>query len=138
MTTKKVIMYSVIGFIITALVLGGTVFYITSKNKQEKPKEIKTYTHSMGEIYANVQDSRRILKINMDVEISDEKLVEKFKEKNSKIKNGVLEILGKKSEEDLLVVGGQEALRKEILKEIKKIVPSSEILDVFFVEFIVQ
>ncbi|PAB61262.1 flagellar basal body-associated FliL family protein [Anaeromicrobium sediminis] len=138
MTTKKVIMYSVIGFIITAIVLGGTIFYTTSKDKKEEPKEVKTYTHSLGEIYANVQDSRRILKINMDIEISDEKLIEKFNEKNSKIKNAILETLGNKREEDLLVVGGQQALRKEILKEVKKIVPSNEILDIFFVEFIVQ
>lgn len=138
MTTKKVIMFSVIGFIVTALVLGGIFFFVTSKDSEEKTVDVKTSIYSLGENYANLQESRRILKIKVDVEIADETLVQTFTDENSKIKNRILEIIGSKTEEDVLAVGGQANLRKELLKEIKKIIPSNDIIDIFFVEFIVQ
>jgi flagellar FliL protein len=92
----------------------------------------------MGELYANVKDSRKILKVNMDIEILNEKLNESLDNKRAKITNNVLELLRSKDETQLSGDKGQQSLRKEILKSIKQVIPSDEILDVYFVEFIIQ
>ncbi|MCT4618621.1 MAG: flagellar basal body-associated FliL family protein [Marinisporobacter sp.] len=138
MTTKKVILFSIIGFIITALVVGIAFYMVAYKKTDAKPKEIKTYTYSMGELYANVKESRKILKVNMDIEIINEKLNESLDNKRPKITNNVLELLRSKDENQLSGDKGQQSLRKEILKSIKQVIPSDEILDVYFVEFIIQ
>ncbi|QEK12267.1 hypothetical protein FQB35_07690 [Crassaminicella thermophila] len=138
MTVKKVVLYSIIGFIITALVVGVTFYFVAQKKVNQEPKEIKTYIYSIGELYANVKDSRKILKVNLDVEISDEKLTEKLNSKRSEITNNILELLRSKSEVQLSGDEGQQALRKEILKSIKLVLPSEDIIDVYFIEFIIQ
>ncbi|QZY56759.1 flagellar basal body-associated FliL family protein [Crassaminicella profunda] len=138
MTTKKVILFSVIGFLVTAIVVAIAVFVVTNKKTDTQPKEMKTYTYSIGELYANVKDSRKILKVNMDIEMLNEKLNERLDNKRPKMTNNILELLRSKDETQLSGDKGQQALRKEILKSIKKVVPSDEILDVYFVEFIIQ
>ncbi|QXM06141.1 flagellar basal body-associated FliL family protein [Crassaminicella indica] len=138
MTTKKVILFSIIGFLITAVVVGTAFYMATNKKADTQPKELKTYTYSIGELYANVKDSRKILKVNMDIEMLNEKLSERLDNKRSKITNNILELLRSKDETQLSGDKGQQSLRQEILKSIKKVVPSDEILDVYFVEFIIQ
>jgi flagellar FliL protein len=127
-----------IGFIITAIVVGIAFYMVAYKKTDATPKEVKTYTYSMGELYANVKDSRKILKVNMDIEILNEKLNESLDNKRAKITNNVLELLRSKDETQLSGDKGQQSLRKEILKSIKQVIPSDEILDVYFVEFIIQ
>ena len=138
MTIKKIIIFSVVGFLVTAILLGGIFYFITNKNTNDQPKEVETTLYSIGELYSNMKDSRRILKINIDIEISDKEVTPKLEKKKSEIINNILEIL--RSKEINVVDGteGQQALRKEILNSIKKIVPSDGIMDVYFVEFIVQ
>lgn len=138
MTTKKIIIFSVVGFLVTAILLGGIFYFITNKNTNDKPKEVETTLYSIGELYSNMKDSRRILKMNIDIEISDKEVTPKLEKKKSEIINNILEILRSKEITVLDGTEGQQALRKEILNSIKKIVPSDGIMDVYFVEFIVQ
>lgn len=138
MTVKKVVLYSIIGFILTAVVIGTTFYFAAQKKVNQKPKETTTYTYSIGELYANVKDSRKILKVNLDVEIKNEKLTEKLNNKRSKITNNILELLRSKNEAQLSGDEGQQELRKEMLKSIKLVIPSEDIMDVYFIEFIIQ
>ncbi|WP_053957430.1 flagellar basal body-associated FliL family protein [Inediibacterium massiliense] len=140
MTTKKIILFSVIGFVLTAVVMGATFYFATHQKgaQQAQVQPMKTYTYSIGEMYANVKDSRKVLKVNIEVEMINEKLKETLDEKRPKMTNAILELLRDKTEEDLSGEKGQKALRQEVLKSIKQVVPSDEIMDVFFVEFIVQ
>ncbi|MEW9124828.1 MAG: hypothetical protein AB2421_19100 [Thermotaleaceae bacterium] len=56
MTTKKVILLSIIGFIVTGAVFGGVFYIATNRNAEEKVKIIKTFNYSLGELYGNVSD----------------------------------------------------------------------------------
>ncbi|MBF8983087.1 flagellar basal body-associated FliL family protein [Lutibacter sp. B2] len=138
MTTKKIIIFSIIGFLVTGILLGGIFYFTTSKNSNDKPKEVETTLYSLGELYSNIKDNRRILKINIDIEISDEDVTPKLEKKKSEIINNILEILRSKEIAVLDGTEGQQALRKEIVSSIKKTVPSDGIMDVYFVEFIIQ
>ncbi|TCO79939.1 flagellar basal body-associated FliL family protein [Marinisporobacter balticus] len=138
MTTKKIILYSVIGFILTALVVGGVFYFVANKKANENPKEVQTSTYSMGELYANIKESRKILKVNIEIEIANEKINEGLDNKRSEIINKILELLRSKDETQLSGDKGQQALRKEIVKSVKSVVPSDEIMDAYFVEYIIQ
>ncbi|MBS3994163.1 MAG: flagellar basal body-associated FliL family protein [Alkaliphilus sp.] len=138
MTIKKVFLFSIIGFIIIALIAGG-IFYFTVYRKSEPvAEEVITFTYSLGELYSNLKDSNRILKINIVLEITDEKFIENLDSERSKITNHILELLRSKNESQLSGNSGQENLRNEILKLVNSLLPSEKINDVFFVEFITQ
>ncbi|WP_129596945.1 flagellar basal body-associated FliL family protein [Anaerophilus nitritogenes] len=140
MTTKKIMLFSIVGFLLMAMVMGATFYFATQQRGEQQTavKPMKTYTYSIGEMYANVKDSRKILKVNIEVETINEKLKETFDEKRPKMTNSILELLRNKTEEELSGEKGQKALRQQVLKSIKQVIPSDEIMDVFFVEFIVQ
>lgn len=141
MNMKKIIIFSVIGFVLTAAVVGGAFHYYSNKKVKEAGKQVKIETaiYSIGEMYANLKESRKILKVNIDLEIaSGTKIEEILNNKKSQIANDILQIIRNKQEEELSGDQGQKLLRKEILKSIKNIEPSDDIINVYFVEFIIQ
>ena len=138
MAVKKVILFSIIGFIVTAAVFGGVFYVATKKNPEQAVKEVKTYNYSIGELYGNIKDSRRILKANINFEITDEKLTGKLEAKKPKIRNDILELIRSKDESQLTEDKGQQMLRNEILKSVKQMMATEKITNVYFVEFIIQ
>ncbi len=136
MTIKKILLFSIIGFVI-AIVAFGSVFYFAT-HKQEPYKEKRTYTYAIDELYTNIKDSRRILKVNIVIETTDEKIIEQLEHKVSKITNDILELLRSKDEKALYADKGQQVLRKEVLACIKSSIPSDKIADTYFTQFIIQ
>ncbi len=138
MTVKKVFLFSIIGLIVTAVVFTGVFYFATNRSNEETIKEIETFTYSFGELYSNLKDSKKILKINIVLETTDEKLLEKVESEKFKINNNILELLRSKTESDLAGDVGQQNLRKEVLNLTKSILPSDKVNDVYFIEFIIQ
>ncbi len=138
MTVKKVVLFSIIGFIITASIFASVFYFAANDNPEKKVKEIKTFTYSIGGLYSNLKDSKKILKINIVLETTDEKINEKIDAKKSKLNNNILELLRSKTEAELVGDIGQQSLRKEVLGLTKAIFPSDKINNVYFIEFIIQ
>ena len=138
MTVKKVLLLSVIGFFVAVAVFGSIFYFAVFKKPDATVKEIKTYNYVVGELFANIRESRKILKVNLVLETTDEKLSEKLDANRPKITNNILELLRSKDEGSLSVEQGQKILRSEILESVKKIVSSDKVIDVYFVEFIIQ
>lgn len=139
MTVKKVFIYSIVGFIITVIIFTSVFYFASIKNEEaDKEVQLETFTYSFGELYSNLKDSKRILKISIVLETFDEKLTKKLDSQKFKINNNILELLRSKTEEDLAGDVGQKSLRKEVLDSIKSILPSDKVSDVYFIEFIIQ
>ncbi|MBB6216484.1 flagellar FliL protein [Anaerosolibacter carboniphilus] len=138
MTVKKVMLFSIVGFLVTAIIFGGVFYFAVYKTPEKTVKEVKTFSYPIGELYSNVKDSRKILKANVVIETLDEKIQGKLEPNKSKITNSILEVLRSKDESSLAGEKGQQALRTEVLKAVKQIVDSDKITNVYFVEFIVQ
>ena len=138
MTIKKVFLFSTVGFVITALIFGSVFYFAVYKKPETKIKEVKTFTYPMGDMYSNLKDSKRILKINIVLEVNDEKFLQNLNSEKPKVTNHILELLRSKNESQLTGDLGQQSLRKEVLKLTKSLLPSDKINDVYFVEFIVQ
>lgn len=137
MTTKKVLILSLVGFLVVTLIMAGIFFFLINK-KQNTAKKIEYFEYSLGELYTNIKDSNRILKIDITIEYTNNKLKETLERKNAKIKNSILELLRNKTYEDLSGQSGQQKARHDILEIVKKDTNSEEISNIYFVEFIIQ
>ncbi len=137
MTIKKAILLSLLGLVLGAIVFGG-VFFFTTFKKPASNNKVEVYTYDMGELYANINKSRRILKANITVETTDKKIHQDLEEQKSKIINNILETTRSKTEEDLQGDKGQKLLQKEVLKIIQSSISSNKITNVYFTEFIIQ
>ena len=137
MTSKKVLMISIVALLVLVILAGG-IFFVVMRNKNAGEKEPTYYTHEIGEMYTNIKDSDSILKVNITLEYTDEDLAEALTAKHDKIFNGILELLRGKTREELNGAKGQQNARVDIRNLVREILKSEQISDVFFVEFIIQ
>lgn len=138
MTIKKVILLSVIGFIVTGAVFAGAFYIATNRSTEAAVKEVKTFDYAIGELYGNINESRKILKVNISLEITDEKLSDRLEAKKPKMRNDILELIRSKNESELAGDKGQQMLRSEILESVKQMMATEKITNVYFIEFIIQ
>ena len=84
----------------------------------------------------------KFLQVNIDGLTRDAPVKEAVTKHLPQIRNKVVLLLSSKNHEDLLMPEGKEALRKEVLKEIQKILEaetgSEGIEDVYFTNFVMQ
>ena len=142
MSTKKIIV--VVSLVVVALSITalGVFFGITmSKDKGDKKEDIskkEIYQHDIGEIYSNLSESKKLVKINPTVETTDEKFVETLTNKNYIIRNEINEIIRSKSEDEIKGSDGQKQLQDSILTRLNKVFNTQVITNVYFKDFIVQ
>lgn len=136
MTSKKVIILSVVGLLVLALVIGAVVFFVMSN--KDKQVEVDYLHYDIGEMYTNIKDADSILKVNITIEYTDENLTQDLKAKHSKITNGILELLRSRTIEELNGAKGQQNTRVDIRSLVRETLKSEKISDIFFVEFIIQ
>lgn len=138
MTVKKVILLSLVGLLVLALIFTLVFFFVLNKKGEDKNQKVEHFEFKLDEMYTNIKDSNNILKINITVEYTDSKLVEALNKNNSKITNSILELLRNKTLEELSGREGQQNARKDIQDAIIEITKSNKISNVYFTEFIIQ
>ncbi|WP_205440247.1 flagellar basal body-associated protein FliL [Helicobacter suis] len=84
------------------------------------------------------QNGRRYLKTSISLELSDPKLVEEVKVKETAIKDTIIEILSSKSVEEISTLKGKNKLKEEIRSNINSFLIDGFIKNVFFTDFVIQ
>jgi flagellar FliL protein len=120
------------------IIVSGTVFGILFMKSDDESKESEEYYFNVGEIYSNVADSRRIVKLNLTISATNEKLIEEFNEKSFLIKDELYKILTNKKIDDIQGKESQALLKKEIIKNLEKKFSTDKISNIYFDEIIVQ
>lgn len=138
MDFKKIILYSLIGFILSGVFFGSIIYFTVFRPQQETSNNVKTYEHSIGEFTTNLSNMRTYFKGEIIVETTNKKLLEVFTKKNAEIRDKVFSILNTKTPEDVLDPNGQQKLRKEIIQSISEIVGSDSITNIYFTDYIIQ
>ncbi|KNF08823.1 flagellar basal body-associated protein FliL [Gottschalkia purinilytica] len=144
MSTKKVLMIGIFSFLSIVVLVFGAIFGIQmSKDKSSKDMAYEAssdslYEFNIGEMYCNLSESKRIIKINTTIETTNEKLVKSLEKKSFIIKDEINKILRNKKEEDIEGSKGQQDLQKEILSKINEAFNTKSIVNIYFDEFIVQ
>ncbi|WRE90730.1 flagellar basal body-associated protein FliL [Helicobacter pylori] len=119
---------------------------MANKNQEAKESNIQQYL-VLGPLYAidapfavNLvsQNGRRYLKASISLELSNEKLLNEVKVKDTAIKDTIIEILSSKSVEEVVTNKGKNKLKDEIKSHLNSFLIDGFIKNVFFTDFIIQ
>jgi len=116
----------------------------TAKTTPVKKKPEKLYTYDVNDgkaLMSNLQDTQtnagRIIRLTVQLEVTDKKLSETLKEKNIVIADIIDSVLRSKTADELLKPEGKEKVRKEIKDRLNEIF-ENKVYNVNFGEFIIQ
>ncbi|AFS78599.1 flagellar basal body-associated protein FliL [Gottschalkia acidurici 9a] len=144
MSTKKIIIIGVFVLLAIVAIIFGAIFGLQmSKNSATSGMESAMinkdiFKYDVGEMYCNLSESRKLVKINITVETANEKFLEILENKNYIIRHEINEIIRSKKEDELSGSEGQKAIQKEILGRLNEVFNTKLISDVYFNDFIVQ
>lgn len=130
-----IIIISLVALIIGVMI--GIFVYMNGPG-ETKGKELLTYNTGIEDLYCNIKDSKKVVKINMVIETKNTKLNESLESKKFLIRDLTNEIVVSKTDQDLLGEDGQAKLKKEILARLEEVFKSEEIINIYFNDFIIQ
>ncbi len=136
MSKKVIIIIAVVALVL--IIAGVVVGVLLLGNSEKKPKEVKTYFLSLGEIYSNVKDSKKIVKVKFTIETTNEKSIDKLSGKSFIILDEVNKIIRNTTEDELQGMEGQTKLQDSILERLVELFENESITNVYFDEFITQ
>ena len=83
-------------------------------------------------------NGERYLKVNMELELKDGKLVPELEKRRPQVRDTILLLLSSKTFDDIATFRGKSKLRNEITSRLNAVLPPSSIKKVYFTEFVVQ
>lgn len=156
--SKPILLYALV--IINMLVVGGVgaMIYLGKKKEaqhatidkvvqgeaqaqaeeKEKADEFIGKMIPMETFYVNLAGNRgnRLLKVNMELEVESEKVIEEIEKRKPQIRDIIIIILSSKTFKDLESRQGKEGLRDEIKDAVNSFLTKGRIKHVHFTEFI--
>jgi flagellar FliL protein len=131
-----------IGFLTVVKNLSPTSSAAKTTTVEKKPEKLYTYDVNDGKaLMSNLQDTQtnagRIIRVTVQLEVTDKKLPETMKEKNIVIADIIDSVLRSKTADELLKPEGKEKVRKEIKDRLNEIF-GNKVYNVNFGEFIIQ
>ncbi len=139
MKTNTVI---IIAAAVVVLVIVGAVgaYFLLLQNQPKAEAPVKTYSYSIGDFIAtNIKDSRRVIKVDLTLEIIDgskDKDIAYLDEKNSLIRDTIIGILRSRTLEDYNKPDVEESIKKDIIDSLTISLDFEKITSVYFREFI--
>jgi flagellar FliL protein len=149
---KKGSMLKIIVIVVIALVIlggGGAAAYFfflkakspAAEKKQESKPQVAVFL-PMDPFIVNLidNDAERYLKVVMQLELSDQMMLEETKKITPKIRDAVLELLGSKTYKEMSDPLGKQRLRDEIAMRANMVInsPKGKVVRVYFTEFVIQ
>jgi len=135
----------IIGLAVFLITIGASYFMLRSliapliPQKEEAAETMTGNLVSAGEFTTNINDEggTRFLKVEVYVEVEDEKVVEEITTFMPVIKDTILSTLSSKSVADL-DVSNQKTIKTEMKKKINAKLGSEVVKNVYFTTFIMQ
>ena len=111
--SKKTIIIVVI-ILVIAIFFGVIVGVLFWQKANSGEKEVIKYNLTIDEMYSNIKDSKRIIKMKITIESIDPKSIEKLTEKSFLVRDEVNKIVRNKIDDELEGADGQNNLQEEI------------------------
>ena len=128
--------------LLLALIAGAIVgiFLYPKMGGQQEPtrKSLKTYSLTLEDLYSNIKDSKRILKIKITVETMSEDTLKTLTEKQFLIRDQVNKILSNLTEDELRGNEAQIKLQEIIKTNLVDLFKDDSIINIYFNDFIIQ
>lgn len=78
------------------------------------------------------------LRINVNLEVTDQKIADKATEKLPKLRDTVILTLSSKTSQEMRSVQGKEIVKAEIFKKLQNILPTGSLMGVYFSDLVIQ
>ncbi|MBU5426539.1 flagellar basal body-associated FliL family protein [Tissierella pigra] len=118
--------------------IGVGIFFFSNKTIEKSPKDMKTYSLTLEDMYCNIKESKKILKIKFTIEITNEKTLETLTAKQFLIRDEANKIIRNLTEEDLKGKEGQTSLQNQLKESIIELFNDESITNIYFDDFIMQ
>ena len=141
METKKIILIVILVVVVLFAVFGTVMGFVLFKNNnsnQDNKKKTENYYVTLDDMYCNLQESKRIIKLKTTIEINDKDTYTRIQDKQFLIRDEINKIVRNKKEEDLQGREGQIALQTEIKNSLVKMFNDENINNVYFDDLIIQ
>lgn len=137
--SKKTVLIIVI-ILLLALIAGIAVgiFFFSNNSGEKKVKEVPTYSITLDDLYCNIKDSKRILKIKITLETTNEKTLTSLTDKQFLIRDDANKIISNLTEEELRGKEGQINLQNAIKNNMVELFKDESIINIYFNDFIIQ
>lgn len=144
----KIALIGFFAFLIT-VVVAGTVLYLSLNKQSSKPEAVAGKKTTLGplvpvgnDIIVNLRaDERgmeRYLKVNVTLEVSNEKVQQELTARIPQVRDLIINILSRNTKEKIDEKEGKELIRSEIIKTINSHLVQGKVTNLFFQDFVVQ
>lgn len=116
----------------------GITFYRNNNANNGAKEQLKTFNLTLQDMYCNIKDSKKIVKVKITIETNNKKTLELIEGKQFLIRDDINKIIRNKAEEDLQGKEGQVKLQKEINESLVKLFNDDTITNVYFDDLIIQ
>jgi flagellar FliL protein len=136
MSKKTIIIIVVV--LVLAIFAGVVVGMVMWKKSSNAPQEIIKHSLTMDDMYCNIKDSKRIMKLKITIESTNIKTIENLTEKQFLIRDEVNKIVRNKTDEELQGKDGQVNLQEAIKNSLIELFEDEIITNIYFNDFIIQ
>lgn len=111
-----------------------------AKAAPEKEKPVIGAVFPLDTFIVNLSDENfnHYLRVTMHLELNDAKLTEELQKRLPQVRDVMFNILPAKRFKDIQSVAGKQALREEIMAAVNKLLVGGKVINIYFVEFVVQ
>ena len=140
---KTVVMIVLIVFMLFGIAGGVTYYFVNQMFSQVSAEEappVEKFEFPLDNFVVNVADTdnRRYLKVNVVLVYTEEEMEEELEKRTAEMRNSIIDILRKKTMEDVQKENATETIRTEVAERVNSILPEGEILEVYLTDFITQ
>lgn len=131
----------IIGVLVAVIIIGfilGFVLLRRSSTNASEPVDLEKHSITIEEMYSNVKNSKKIVKLQISIETTNEKEVEILANKSYLIKDIANKIIRNSEESDLAGKEGQVKLQELIKEDLLETFKSQTISDVYFDQYVIQ
>ena len=123
---------------ILLLVIGGGAAKV--ERVEAQPVSPVGLTVPLSQFTTNLADplGQRFIRMNLEVEVADKKLVEELARQNPRIRDSILMLLASKSYADIATTESRLMLKSEITDRLNSILGPGKIYQVFITDLVVQ
>ena len=149
MTRKTLVLFIILPAILVSAI--AVTFVVWNKISSEEPEteevaevkddiEEEVYIYSLDAFIVNLagKQGRRFLRATIDLELKNKNLAGKLDKRLSQMRDCILMILTTKRFEDVNTIEGKTALRNEIKTKLNSLLEDEDIINIYFVEFVIQ
>lgn len=136
--TTLIIIIILLLALIAGAVVGIFIYPKLNGQTEDTKKTVQTYSLTLEDLYSNIKDSKRILKIKITVETNSEDTLLTLTEKQFLIRDQANKILSNLTEEELRGNEAQIKLQEVIKTNLVELFKDDSIVNIYFNDYIIQ